>query len=364
MIKYTYKEIKLGILRPHPIRGKDALVDKPVVDALVDSIEDVGMLHAPIVCKAPRKKWRGYWFITGGNRIAAALKDRSRGKIMCRVVKCDDEEAREILLRENLDRSHLSSEQQSAMRQELAQVIENREGAGKVALGKAEHVANVAKATGFSERTIERDERFREQLSPGALKALHRREITVKDAEDLCRMSEEHQEEELADIRSRRSETRGRGHHDRFLHDVPGDEPKPTRPRSLRNRICSFVSAFNALVETQLQPILDSKEDVAALAHVHPMDVELLAYPLRKIKWFLEHLPPGHVQDLPLAAGLVHVSVPPVEVAREDGEERSVSDTPPQASLVKPAGARKPAHKSSHPVIPMGRSKARQRASC
>ena len=82
MIKYTYKEIKLGILRPHPIRGKDALVDKPVVDALVDSIEDVGMLHAPIVCRAPGKTWRGYWFITGGKRIAAAKKDLTRGAIM------------------------------------------------------------------------------------------------------------------------------------------------------------------------------------------------------------------------------------------------------------------------------------------
>jgi len=123
-------------------------------------------------------------------------------------------------------------------------------------------------------------------------------------------MSEEHQEEELADIRSRRSETRGRGHHDRFLHDVPGDEPSR---HGLALYETGFVPSSRPSMlwsRTQLQPILDSKEDVAALAHVHPMDVELLAYPLRKIKWFLEHLPPGHVQDLPLAAGLVHVSVP------------------------------------------------------
>ena len=358
MLKYSHKPIKLGILRAHPVRGKDAFVDKPVVDALVDSIEDVGMLHAPIVCKAQGKTWRGYWFITGGKRIAAARKDPTRGTIMCRVVKCDDEEAREIFLRENLDRSHLSKEQQSALRQELAQVIENREGAGKVALGKTEHHANVAKATGYSERTIERDERFRDQLSPGALEALHRREISVKDAEQLCRYSEEHQEEELAEIRTTRSETRGHVHHERIPHDVPSDELKPTRPRSLRNRLSSFISAFNDLVRTQLHPILDSKEDVAALAQLDAVDVENLAYPLRKIKWFMEHLPAGHVQDLPLAAGLEHVSAPAPESAPADGKARSASDAPAKV------GARKPVRKTGHPVIPMGRSKARHQASC
>jgi len=356
MNKYKFKEIPVGILRPDPVRGEDAM-DEQVTTTLAGSMEDVGMLHPPIVRKPPRKKWRGYWFITGGKRIAAAKMDRTRKTITCRVVACTDQEAKEIFLCENLHRSHMSSEQQFAMREELDAVIEGRERAGKIPFGKTHHNANVARAAGVSERTIERDERFREKLSPVVREALRRREITVKQAEEFCRYSEEHQEDELAQIKASREQPMIHG--DRGVRDEKPDEPNLLRPRSVSEKLLSFVSALSYLVETKLHAMLDSKEDVAALARVNPMYFEQLAYPLRKLKYLMLHLPLEHVRDLPLASGLPNLVVPR---SGTDDREHAVPDAPAQVPPVKTVAGKKPIEEMGKPLIPMGRHKVRRQA--
>jgi len=91
MIKYTYKEIKLGILRPHPIRGigcaRGQTRRRMHGNSRSRTLWDA---RARSFAKAPGRSGEATRSrsIPQWQSIAAALKRTgSRGKIMCRVVQ-------------------------------------------------------------------------------------------------------------------------------------------------------------------------------------------------------------------------------------------------------------------------------------
>jgi ParB family chromosome partitioning protein len=92
----TTKRIALDSIRPHPLDPfKPYAADK--LQELADSIAAVGLLDPVIV----REKDRGYEFLAGKNRAAAARLNGA-AEIDAKVVEADDDEALLILTESNL----------------------------------------------------------------------------------------------------------------------------------------------------------------------------------------------------------------------------------------------------------------------
>jgi ParB-like chromosome segregation protein Spo0J len=287
-MKCVFREIKIGEIRLDPIRGQSE-PNASLVEALVESFDAVGMLHMPIVRKAPKgSRWRGYWLITGGKRFAAAKKDHNRARMWCRVIVCDDEQALEIFLRENLDRLHYTATQVAAARREVTEAARRRESADRFAPGRMLHVKNAAKATGFNPRTIERDNRFAEQLIPEARTALNQGRIDTKLAEKLCRMDGAQQEIELPVLVKAKSERKAR----KPPVSAPTVQvPRPVQPGGIYERVASFLSTMEALVRSELYPILGAQGLDDALLDVEPAEIKILSNIFLRLNDLVGHLP-------------------------------------------------------------------------
>jgi ParB-like chromosome segregation protein Spo0J len=208
MVQPKYRKIEIGILRPDPVRGTTAL-DDPVVEELVDSFREVGILNAPIVRPRPKGRGRGYWYITGGRRIVAARKDRSCNTITCGVLKCGDEMAKEIFLRERLERVHLSQEGLADARLELAFAIDDRKTADKLAPSKAFHALNAP--PGSVTAAHQQDGGFEARLSLLAADALKRGIITESEARELSVLTKEEQSQTVVGLMTVRIKRKGDG---------------------------------------------------------------------------------------------------------------------------------------------------------
>jgi len=197
MVQPKYRKIEIGILRPDPVRGTTAL-DDPVVEELVDSFREVGILNAPIVRPRPKGRGRGYWYITGGRRIVAARKDRSCNTITCGVLKCGDEMAKEIFLRERLERVHSSQEDLADAKLELAFAVDDRKKAEKLAPSKAFHALNAPR--GLVTAAHQQDEGFEARLSLLAADALKRGIIAESEARELSVLTKEEQSQTVVGL--------------------------------------------------------------------------------------------------------------------------------------------------------------------
>ena len=197
MIEPKYRKIEIGILRPDPVRGATAL-DDPVVEQLVDSFREVGILNAPIVRPRPKGRGRGYWYITGGRRIVAARKDRSCNTITCGVLKCGDEMAKEIFLRERLERVHSSQEELADAKLELSFAIDDRKAADKLAPSKTFHALNALR--GSVTAAHQQDDGFEARLSPVAEDALRRGIITESEAREVSVLTKEEQSQTVVGL--------------------------------------------------------------------------------------------------------------------------------------------------------------------
>lgn len=195
MIEPKYRKIKIGILRPDRVR-EQATADDPLVPVLVDSYEQVGILCPPVVRRVPGDKF--YRFITGGRRIAAARKDRTVNSIMCAVVRCNDATAKEILLRERLERVHLAQEDLADARLELSFAIDDRKAADKLAPREAFHALNAP--PGSVTAAHQQDEGFEARLSLLAADALRRRIITESEAREFSVLTKEEQSQTVAGL--------------------------------------------------------------------------------------------------------------------------------------------------------------------
>jgi hypothetical protein len=195
MIEPKYRRIKIGSLRPDRVR-EQAAPDDPLVPVLVDSYEQVGILCAPIVRKVRGDKFCR--FITGGRRIAAARRDRAVNSIMCAVVRCSDATAKEILLRERLERVHLSQEDLADAKLELAFAIDDRRTADKLAPSEAFHALNAPPGSVTGSR--QEDEGFEARLSLLAADALGRGIITESEARELSVLTKEEQSQTVAGL--------------------------------------------------------------------------------------------------------------------------------------------------------------------
>lgn len=312
-VRFMFRRIKIGELRLDPIRGKE-VQDDALVKTLDESFASVSMLQPPVVRKVPKGKGRGYWVICGGRRFRAAKKDGSRRSIVCRVVVCDDEMAREMFLRENIERSHLSVEERMARRDELTQAIASRERADRVAPGRAFHLKNAAKAAGVCTRTIERDDRFRDQLIPEALTALHRRRIGVRQAEELCGMGEVRQAAELPELVRSKAEGKVRG---APTNSGPVEERRPVTADTAQERVVGFVSALQEMVVRDLHPLLAWPDLKDTLVDVEPTVAEKLSNVLRWPCTLVDRLPADMVAHYRVLSGVsgaasIRPSTPPL----------------------------------------------------
>src|SRR5208283_2486287 len=206
MIEPKYRKIKIGTLRPDRVRGQ-AAADDPLVPVLVDSYEQVGILCAPIVRKVPGDKFCR--FITGGRRIAAARKDRTVNSIMCAVVRCSDATAKEIFLRERLERVHLPQEALGDAKLELAFAIDDRKTADRLAPSKAFHALNAPR--GLVTAAEQQDGGFEARLSLVAADALKRGIITESEARELSVLTKEEQSQTVVGLMTVRIKRKGDG---------------------------------------------------------------------------------------------------------------------------------------------------------
>ena len=341
-MKFVVKEIKIGELHLDPIRGPEVL-DDALVETLAKSFDSVSMLQLPVVRKIPRGQGRGYWVISGWHRWKAARKDQDRSSLKCRVVVCDDEMAREIFLRENLERSHLPVEERMARRQELTGAIASREQAERFAPGRAFHLKNAARATGVSTRTIERDDRFIEQLIPDALDALRQRRISVRQAEELCGMGDVHQAAELPELMRTKAEGKVRK---ATVTSAPVDERRPVTADTANERVSVFVSAIEEIVKRDLFPLLVLPELKDALVDVEPTVIEQMSNVFRWLGTLVARLPADvvmHSKVLSEVLGSV-ASRRTTQAASEDsqaGVEKAPESPIPQVDSTRARGKRR-----------------------
>jgi ParB-like nuclease domain len=236
-----FREIEISRLREDPHRSKRE-IDRVLVAALKESTSsDCGQLQ-PIIVRHNKYDKRYYWVIAGMHRLTAALQAGDK-KIMCKVLaKCSDEQAKEISLRENLDRGLNDADERRA-RAELAAMLGKRErnqrylqeqsdlrcGRGRPPSPERVGMRKAAEVAGVTERTIERDVTYMSKLCPEAKRAVLNDEINTKDADKLTRLPPEKQVEQLKIMRK-----------PQVLEDVQEDP-----------RVGRFIELVNALTKVE-----------------------------------------------------------------------------------------------------------------
>jgi len=208
-----FQEIEVPRLREDPHRSK-RVIDRALVTVLKESTSsDCGQLQ-PIIVRHNKYDKRYFWVIAGMHRLTAAIQAGDK-KIMCRVLaKCSDEQAKEISLRENLDRGLNDADERRA-RAELAEMLGKRErdrryleeqsdlrcGRGRPPSPERVGMRKAAEVAGVTERTVERDVTYMSKLCPEAKRAVLNDEINTKDADKLTRLPPEKQLEQLKIMR-------------------------------------------------------------------------------------------------------------------------------------------------------------------
>lgn len=146
-----------------------------VVELAKSLDSDLGQLNAPIVRS---QRGKGMTLLAGNDRVAAHFVAKHK-TCECKVVECDDDQARRIIATENAHRRHDPAEQRTALlalTEQLAQDIVDKEpavrkegrGRTKTAKGMAREI--VAKQRGISAESLRvqehRDKKKREGKVP------------------------------------------------------------------------------------------------------------------------------------------------------------------------------------------------------
>lgn len=163
------------------LRADARLIDGATVSGLVESISEVGLIN-PIRVRAAGDRWE---LIAGAHRLAAC-KQLGLAVIDAVVVEDDDLRAELAMIDENLCRAELSPADragQTARRKVIYEALHPTTAHGTPGVsrqvgdtqerGEAERfTANTAKATGQSERAVQRDAERGNKIAPDVLAML------------------------------------------------------------------------------------------------------------------------------------------------------------------------------------------------
>lgn len=204
-------------------------IDTQRIKDLADSIDRRGQLHAITVRESPRTK--NYFELIAGECRLRAMKRLGRPTITANVIKCDDLDAKQISLEENLKRHHLNAAQKRECIALWVEVEESRHGKlkgrpKKSAKKSSTKVESANRGSHFSPKAVTKKaaDKFKtstrsvqlaikahKNLTKASKRAHDKKRITTKQADKLARLTPEKQKVELENMLGENfSETRKR----------------------------------------------------------------------------------------------------------------------------------------------------------
>ncbi len=277
----TNKTLPVSAIRESPQHWKRK-VNEADIDDLADNIEIAGHIN-PITVRPVGKSKRMHELIAGSHRLRALIK-MGKKTVDCRVIKCDDEDAKIISFSENLKIYRPDSVEWSrgvaaltaALEQKYADELSKlsklkpepefpgpgpgnsepkKAKRGRPETVKTKAIKKVAHVTGTNTRTVEKALSRHENLIASAQLALEREKITIAQADKLAKMSASKQKHELAlMMKETREET-----NTRLVKETANTDGKQVK--AAKKMIASVAKNAEALYD-KAASVLDYMDDL------------------------------------------------------------------------------------------------------